>query len=198
MMGKILIVLVLLAFLPSIGHAITISENATINPSGMNTTFKIYDFANLSRVEVNDSIYINNISIIIRPIPSNGSLNVTILNASEGYRKWVESNTSAGISTEHILGNFTNRTKALHINNVYNGTLTPDSSGFIKFNYTGYFSDVTFEISDNIVTGGGEELVVEDETKPIMEEKPVWKVIWLNWWWLILIIILIVIKKVFL
>jgi hypothetical protein len=76
-------------------------------------------------------------------------VNVTAWNTNGDYyyKKWNESSSNAGVTTQHSIGDFANN-QGIQIkkNGINWNTYTSNETGYITFNYTeGYPSDIQFE-----------------------------------------------------
>ena len=132
--------------------AITIEENTQFQTTGTNTTFIFGNNLTFELVEVHAN-YFKLDNNTISAAPSVGSVNITILNFTDDYKKWNEtpSNTS---TTRYIIGGFASNTEVqIRVNNVNWNSYTSNSTGYIDFNYSGY-STMQFEAS-KIECGNG-------------------------------------------
>ena len=143
-----------LLFLLSYAYAgVTVGPRVYLEPSGANVSYSFDYNITFDSIEVK-STYIKINNAIISILPSSGSLNVTILNFTEIYKRWNESASNTTATVNHTIGNFTsNWNYFFKKNDAYWKTMTPNSTGYINFTYDENFSEIQFETEKTYIDG---------------------------------------------
>jgi hypothetical protein len=93
--------------------------------------------------------YEDSSEIDMTAIPSNGSLNVTIIDFTADYKKWNETASDSAATASHMIGNLKSTTNySVEINGALWNTYISNSSGYISFIYNGGYSIKIFEIKE--------------------------------------------------
>lgn len=129
--------------------AVQVSENVKLQTTGTNTTFIMGTNFTFDRVEVH-STYLTLGAATISVQPSVGTINFTLFNLSSDYTKWNETCSNPVATTNHTLGGMkTNTVYKLKADGAVYGYYTTNKSGYMFFTYSGGYSDIVFELTEN-------------------------------------------------
>lgn len=130
-------------FLPFLSP-ITIQENTQFQPTGTNTTFIMGNNLTFDLVEVH-STYLKLDNNTISVNSSVGSVNITIFNFTDSYKKWNETKSDSSATVSYVVSNFSSGVSVLATkNSVEWQAVTSNSTGYISFSYSG--SSALFEL----------------------------------------------------
>lgn len=144
MKTKLISILLFTILFLNFSSAVTIQENTQFQPTGTNTTFIFGNNLSFDLVEVhstylklgNNTIYVN---------PSIGSVNITILNFTDSYKKFNETKSNSSATTSYRISNFTADVSVLVTKGSVAWTgLVSNSTDYINFDYSG--TSASFEI----------------------------------------------------
>ncbi len=130
--------------------ALQVSENVEFKTPGTSTTFVMgYSFT-FDKIEVHSTyLMLDNAAISVQP--SVGAMTFTLFDFSTDYKKWSEECSNPGATTTHTLGGLKTKTPYLVIvDGATYGSYTSNGSGYVSFTYSGGYSDVVFEMKEDI------------------------------------------------
>jgi len=129
--------------------AVQVSENVKLQTTGTNTTFIMGTNFTFDLIEVH-STYLTLGAATISVQPSVGTLNFTLFNLSSDYTKWNETCSNPAATTNHTMGGMkTNTVYKLKADGAVYGYYTTNESGYVFFTYSGGYSDIVFELTEN-------------------------------------------------
>jgi len=157
---KLITIFFFIIFLLNFLSAITLQENTQFQPTSTNTTFIMGNNLSFDLIEVHPTyLKLDNNTIFVNS--SVGSVNVTIFNFTDSYKKWTETATDSLATVRHTVGNFTvGASMLVKKNSVVWSGLTSNSTGYISFTYSGSYP-ITFEVEAGTMPTTTEE---EEET----------------------------------
>jgi len=129
--------------------AVQVSENVKFQTTGTNTTFIMGSNFTFDLLEVHPT-YLTLGAATISVQPSVGTINFTLFNLSSDYTKWNETCSNPVATTNHTLGGMkTNTVYKLKADGAVYGYYTTNESGYVFFTYSGGYSDIVFELTEN-------------------------------------------------
>jgi hypothetical protein len=142
---KSISILFFLIFLFNFISAVTIQENTQLNPTAINTTFILGNNLTFNIVEVY-STYLKLDNNTFFANTSSGSVNITIFNFTNTYKKWNESVTDADSIITYRISNFTSYSwVSAEKSGAAWQNLEINSTGYVNFDYDGNH-EVYFEL----------------------------------------------------
>ena len=141
---KLILIFFFLILLLNFTSAITIQENTQFQPTGTNTTFIFGNNLSFDLVEVY-STYLKLDNNTIYAKSSAGSVNITILNFTNSYKKFNETKTDSSATISYRISNFTSDVSVLvKKNSVAWQAVIANSTGYVNFDYSG--TSASFEL----------------------------------------------------
>jgi len=160
-----IVVLIFLLIFPFIS-SVLIQENSQFKPSSTNTTFIFANNLTFDLVEVH-STYLKLDNNTIFTNPSVGSVNITIFNFTNSYKKWNETKSDSSATISYIISNFSSGVSVLITkNSVAWQAVIANSTSYVSFDYSG--NSALFELEL-----GAMPITTEEET-PTSGSPPVY------------------------